>query len=177
MISSLIAIIGIGLLITGKLLWFFHFKKYYYTKYNIPLYTTSFEYSYRKCKVPLLKVRFGKTFVYLLLDTGSNLNFLTSNFFHKHINQFKPTENTPLKIYSSSAIFGTNQQQVTTSFRHKHFKFQDTDFVVLPDIEESLAIISQTLGEPVVGILGAPFMKHAKMTIDLNRDILLIKVK
>lgn len=177
MVTINIAIIGLILIGICQLVWITHLKSYYYKKYNIPLYTTSFEYGYKKCRIPLLKVRFGDTFVYLILDTGSNLNFLTQSYYDANLSQFAPHVNSPLTIYSPNSMFSGIQKHVKIPFRHKHFKFNDMDFVVVSDLDTSLAAVSQTLGAPVVGILGTPFMKTANLTIDFNKDVLLIKVK
>lgn len=177
MTSTIIATIGLILIGICKILWFTYFKKYYYKKYNIPLYTTSFEYGYKKCKIPLLKVRFGPTFVYLILDTGANLNFITKDYYDTNPTKFTSQANTALKIYSSTSMFTEEQFHVKTTLRHKHFQFKDIEFVVTTDLDNALAAVSQTLGAPVVGILGTPFMKTAKLTIDFNNDVLLIKVK
>jgi hypothetical protein len=168
MLSTIISLIGISLVLLVYIIWLLYFKEKYCKEYNI-----SFNYSYNKIKVPLIKFQWQGELYYFLLDTGSNVNIIDSKFFEQHKTNMKVTSDKSEILSLGNGYFPT--EKVHLDLNYSKVSFPYTMFVV-SDLSASFNEIERMIKQPVIGIIGSPFLREHGFKIDFTALAVWIKV-
>ena len=167
--SSICALIGIGLVIMVYILWLLFFKKKYCKEYGV-----SFRHSFNKSRVPLIKLKWNNDMHYFLLDSGATLNILNKNFYDINMND--------ITLESCKDIIkGFNVSHVTTETANLELSYSKVTFgevkFHIADLSQSFSLLEKEVRQPIAGLLGTNFLNDNKFKLDFDSLTVWIRVK
>lgn len=126
-------------------------------------------FKYRINKVPILKVRIDDKYFGMILDTGSNINVLNT--------QYITIPDDVVDSVESLAVIGIDsasklQAKGTFTFHLADYEQEFCDEFYSKD----LSSIEESLEDPlpIIGLLGSKFFKDNHWTIDYHKNIIWI---
>lgn len=137
-------------------------------------YAISFKKNY-KGKVPLVKVKLGKNYYYLVVDSGASINMLDGKIVESMEKEiFIPTDNQKVIETASQAFTGKTVIASPAIGRHK---FTDTEFVVSTELYKALETIQEKIDSkiPIIGLIGSGFLEKYAWSIDFDEMVIWIK--
>ena len=127
---------------------------------NSNKYRVCFKKGFKKCGLPLIKLKINGKLEWFLLDTGANANYLKESYFNEI--EVKP------KMISSTESRDSNNKLKTSDYAFS-LSYNKTSFG-----EEKFSVTTlNTFNEPfhgynIVGIIGSPFFNKNRFSFDFE---------
>lgn len=122
---------------------------------------------FREHELPLitLKSKHGVKYTFLV-DTGANANYIASSL----LPEFSEGEQN---VLSEDSFYGAGGTDMSGTYHQLHFTHRNvklSDEYMATDME-AFQKLSESLRQPIHGIVGTPFLRKHDLTVDLNRMI------
>jgi len=160
--------VGIVLLILGFGLAFIviHFREQYK---NLNKYRVCFKKGFKKCGLPLIKLKINDKLEWFLLDTGANANYLKESYFDTI--ELKPEMIGLTKSNDSNNELQTSDYKFSLSYNKANLGEEKFSVTTLMTFNEPFQ------GYNIVGIIGSPFFERNRWTFDFEELVVWINKK
>ena len=136
---------------------------------------SSFRAVLNKSSLPLVEFTIGSASYYFVVDTGATTNLLDDRF-HSLLSRDNIVSTETIK-HRVVGLGHTGDEQskdstkVTLSLKDKGIKYGDVSFMVA-DLFAPFEVLNASVDKPVIGILGAGFLKQYGWIIDFKNLII-----
>jgi len=136
---------------------------------NSNKYRVCFKKGFKKCGLPLIKLKINGKLEWFLLDTGANDNYLKESYFNT-------IENKPIALSESKTNDSNNEMTVNNylfdlSYNKSMFKDEQFSVTTLNTFNEPFQ------GYDIVGIIGSPFFSKYRFQFDFDELVVWINKK
>ena len=136
---------------------------------NSNKYRVCFKKGFKKCGLPLIKLKINGKLEWFLLDTGANDNYLKESYFNT-------IENKPIALSESKTNDSNNEMTVNNylfdlSYNKSVFKDEQFSVTTLNTFNELFR------GYDIVGIIGSPFFSKYRFQFDFDQLVVWINKK
>jgi hypothetical protein len=136
---------------------------------NSNKYKVCFEKSFKKCGLPLIKLKINSKLEWFLLDTGANANYLKKSYFDTI--ELKPAMIGKTKSNDSNNKLETADYNFELSYNKINFESEKFSVTTLNTFNEPFQ------GYDIVGIIGSPFFERNKWSFDFDELVVWINKK
>ena len=160
--------VGIVLLILGFGLAFIvtHFRAQYK---NLNKYRVCFKKGFKKCGLPLIKLKINGKLEWFLLDTGANANYLKESYFDTI--ELQPAMIGKTESNDSNNKLQTADYNFDLSYNKAVFQQEKFSVTTLNTFNEPFQ------GYDIVGIIGSPFFSKYCFQFDFDELVVWINKK
>ncbi len=117
-------------------------------------YKVCFDKGFKKCGLPLIKLKINGKLEWFLLDTGANANYLKESYFDTV--ELKPDMIGKTESNDSNNKLQTSDYNFDLSYNKAHFQSEKFSVTTLNTFNEPFQ------GYDIVGIIGSPFFERNK---------------
>ena len=132
-------------------------------------YKVCFDKGFKKCGLPLIKLKINGKLDWFLLDTGANANYLKESYFDTV--ELKPDMIGKTESNDSNNKLQTSDYNFDLSYNKAHFQSEKFSVTTLNTFNEPFQ------GYDIVGIIGSPFFERNKWGFDFDELVVWINKK
>jgi len=132
-------------------------------------YKVCFDKGFKKCGLPLIKLKINGKLEWFLLDTGANANYLKESYFDTV--ELKPDMIGKTESNDSNNKLQTSDYNFDLSYNKAHFQSEKFSVTTLNTFNEPFQ------GYDIVGIIGSPFFGRNKWSFDFDELVVWINKK
>ena len=136
---------------------------------NSNKYKVCFKDGFKKCGLPLIKLKINGKLEWFLLDTGANANYLKESYFDKI--ELKPEMIGKTESNDSNNKLQTADYNFDLSYNKARFQSEKFSVTTLNTFNEPFQ------GYNIIGIIGSPFFSKHRFAFDFENLIVWINKK
>ena len=136
---------------------------------NSNKYKVCFKKGFKKCGLPLIKLKINGKLEWFLLDTGANANYLKQSYFDTI--ELKPNMIGKTESNDSNNKLETTDYHFDLSYNKAIFQKEKFSVTTLMTFNEPFQ------GYNIVGIIGSPFFERNKFSFDFQDLVVWINKK
>ena len=136
---------------------------------NSNKYRVCFKKGFKKCGLPLIKLKINGKLEWFLLDTGANANYLKESYFNEI--EVKPRMISLTESRDSNNKLKTSDYVFSLSYNKANLGEEKFSVTTLNTFNESFH------GYNIVGIIGSPFFERNKWSFDFENLVVWINKK
>ena len=136
---------------------------------NSNKYKVCFKKGFKKCGLPLIKLKINGKLEWFLLDTGANANYLKQSYFDAI--ELKPKMIGLTKSNDSNSELKTSDYNFDLSYNKAYFGEEKFSVTTLMTFNEPFQ------GYNIVGIIGSPFFNKNRWCFDFENLVVWINKK
>ena len=136
---------------------------------NSNKYRVCFKKGFKKCGLPLIKLKINGKLEWFLLDTGANANYLKESYFNEI--EIKPRMISLTESRDSNNKLKTSDYAFSLSYNKANLGEEKFSVTTLNTFNEPFH------GYNIVGIIGSPFFERNKWSFDFENLVVWINKK
>ena len=136
---------------------------------NSNKYKVCFKKGFKKCGLPLIKLKINGKLEWFLLDTGANSNVLKDSYFNNL--ELKPEKIKESTYHSAENELSSFEIECDLSYNKTNFKDEQFTVAKLNTFEEPWN------GFNIIGIIGSPFFSRYRFQFDFEDLVVWINKK
>ena len=136
---------------------------------NSNKYRVCFKKGFKKCGLPLIKLKINGKLEWFLLDTGANANYLKESYFNEI--EVKPRMISLTESRDSNNKLKTSDYAFSLSYNKANLGEEKFSVTTLNTFNEPFH------GYNIVGIIGSPFFERNKWSFDFENLVVWINKK
>lgn len=136
---------------------------------NSNKYRVCFKKGFKKCGLPLIKLKINGKLEWFLLDTGANANYLKESYFNEI--EVKPKMISLTESRDSNNKLKTSDYAFSLSYNKANLGEEKFSVTTLNTFNEPFH------GYNIVGIIGSPFFERNKWSFDFENLVVWINKK
>ena len=136
---------------------------------NSNKYRVCFKKGFKKCGLPLIKLKINGKLEWFLLDTGANANYLKESYFNEI--EVKPRMISLTESRDSNNKLKTSDYVFSLSYNKANLGEEKFSVTTLNTFNEPFH------GYNIVGIIGSPFFERNKWSFDFENLVVWINKK
>ena len=136
---------------------------------NSDKYKVCFKKGFKKCGLPLIKLKINGKLEWFLLDTGANANYLKESYFNEI--EVKPKMISLTESRDSNNKLKTSDYAFSLSYNKANLGEEKFSVTTLNTFNDPFH------GYNIVGIIGSPFFERNKWSFDFENLVVWINKK
>ena len=136
---------------------------------NSNKYRVCFKKGFKKCGLPLIKLKINGKLEWFLLDTGANANYLKESYFNEI--EVKPKMISLTESRDSNNKLKTSDYAFSLSYNKANLGEEKFSVTTLNTFNEPFH------GYNIIGIIGSPFFERNKWSFDFENLVVWINKK